>query len=124
VLLLPFPCNLKAQEAQSPGALTLKDPKEIIAIQLKTLDHLVDMTKLTLENMGQLRTSIANYQKIQELYLTRTSDKELLYRMTKMADQLLKEIKAANLSHAFDVEFLSELNLLAKFYRKNELPKL
>jgi hypothetical protein len=123
-LLLTFPCNLKGQEIQPPGPLTLKDPKEIISIQLKSLDHLIDMTKLTLENMEQLRTAITNYQTIQNLYLNRTSDKELLYRMTKMADQLLKEIKAANLSHAFDVEFLSELNLLAKIYRKNELPKL
>lgn len=124
LLFLPIPWNLWATDPQSPGALALKDPKEIISIQLKSLDHLIDMTKLSLENMAKLRTAIANYQTIQNLYLNRTNDKALLYRMTKMADQLLKDIKTANLAHAFDVEFLSELNLLAKIYRKNELPKL
>ncbi|MBA3237343.1 MAG: hypothetical protein H0T62_03210 [Parachlamydiaceae bacterium] len=123
-LLHAFPCHLKAQELQPPGLLTLKDPKEIISIQLKSLDHLIEMTTLTLENLRHLQTAITNYQTVQNLYLNRTSDKELLFRMTKMADQLLKEIKAAHLSHTFDVEFLSELKLLAKIYRKSELPKL
>lgn len=123
ILLLPLSCNLTAQD-DAPGALALKDPKEIISIQLKALDHLIDMTKLSLENMSKLRTDIVNYQTVQNLYLNHTTDKELLFRMTKMADRLLKQIKATNLTHAFDVEFLSELNLLSKIYRKNELPKL
>lgn len=103
---------------------TLKDPKEIINLQIKSLDHLAEMTKMSLAKMAQLRASILNYQTIQELYLQQTKDKELLYRMTKLADHLLNEIKNAHLMHAFDAEFMSELNMFSRIYRKNEVPKL
>lgn len=102
----------------------LKDPKEIINLQLKSLDHLTEMTKMSLAKMTQLRASIVKYQTIQQLYLQQTKDKELLYRMTKLANDLLQEIKNAHLVHAFDSEFLNELNMLSRIYRKNEVPKL
>ena len=102
----------------------LKDPKEIINLQIKSLDHLAEMTKMSLAKMAQLRAAILKYQTIQQLYLQQTKDKELLYRMTKLAHDLLHEIKNAHLTHAFDPEFMSELNMFSRIYRKNEVPKL
>lgn len=102
----------------------LKDPKEIINLQLKSLDHLTEMTKLTLNKMAQIRANVVKYQMLQQLYLQQTKDKELLHRMSKVANDLLQEIKNAHLMHAFDVEFISELNMFSKIYKKNEIPKL
>lgn len=111
------------QELPKSQPPALKDPKEIINLQLKSLDHLTEMTKMTLATMTQLRASLVKYQTIQQLYLQHTKDKELLYRMTKLANEMLLEIKGAHLTHAFDPEFISELSMLSKIYKKNELPK-
>ncbi|MGZ3634180.1 MAG: hypothetical protein ACXU9U_03485 [Parachlamydiaceae bacterium] len=100
----------------------LKDPKEIIDLQLKSLDHLIILTDETSKSLVNIRATIVNYQKVQNLYLDTPSDKELLYRMTKTAHLLLKEIKTKNLTHAFDPEFISELATLARIYQSHELP--
>lgn len=122
--LLPISPLQAAQDLPIMEAPPLKDPKEIIDLQLHSLDHLIHLTDETLKSLGHLRVEIANYQRVQNLYLDCPSDKELLYRMTKMAHLLLKEIKIKNLTHAFDPEFISELITLAKIYQNHELPRL
>lgn len=112
------------QELPKSEAPSLKDPKEIIDLQLNSLDHLIAMNKKSVEKMTQIRGMIANYQKIQLLYLENPRDKALLYRMSKLASQLLHEIKDSSLTHAFDSEFINELQLLDRIYKKNELPKI
>lgn len=123
-MLAPTLAIQAAQDLPTMEAPGLKDPKEIIGLQLKSIDHLMNLTKETYQTLEQLHKGIVNYQTVQNLYLDRPSDKELLYRMTKMANLLLKEIKRANLTHAFDPEFISELSMLANIYQKHELPKL
>lgn len=125
LFLAAFPLAAAVQQDLPKNEATaLKDPKEIINLQIKSLDHLTEMTKMSLAKMTQLRATIVKYQTIQELYLQQPKDKELLYRMTKLANDLLQEIKSAHLTHAFDSEFMSELHMFSRMYRKNEVPKL
>ncbi len=121
-LLVPFQWVYAAQDLPSIDHPAPKDPKEIIYLQLRSLDHLRSMTKLTLEKIDELYAAIVKYQTVQDLYLKQTNDKELLHRMTKMASQLLQQIHHANLQHTIDPEFIKELKLLTKIYKKNELP--
>lgn len=111
-----------AQDLPSMQAPGLKDPKEIINLQLKSLDHLRSMTKRTVANIDELSSAIVKYQMVQNLFLQNPKDKEILQRMTKMAFYLLRDIKKANLQHAIDPDFTKELKLFAKIYQKNELP--
>ncbi len=111
-----------AQDLPSLETAGLKDPKMIINLQLRSLDQLRLMTKMTLEKINELYAGIGNYQMIQELYLQQPKDKEVLFKMTKMASNLLKDIKSANLQHAIDPDFMKELKLFEKIYKKNELP--
>lgn len=102
---------------------SLKDPKEIIQLQLEGLDRHIAMTQSTLSQMQGLHKEIAEYQHIQDLYLERIGDKQLLYRMLKNADSLLRHIKADNLVAIFDPEFISELNTLSTLFNKASLPR-
>ena len=80
-----------------------------------------DRTKTDLE---ALRQQIQVYQKRQEEYLQRPDDKELLFKMSKNADEIINQAKATHLTDSLDAEFLSEVNMLAQIYRKLSLPKL
>lgn len=121
VLLFLLPLNLFGQGQAAPSA-AIKDPKEIINVQLNSLDHLIKMTALTLHKMEEFRQNIAEYQTVQNQYLENTQDRKLLFRMTKLAYTLQDEIKKAEMTHAFDTEFMSELNLLARIYKKKSKP--
>lgn len=101
----------------------IKDPKEIIDLQISSLDHLIAMTERTLNQLSTLRQQVKEYKEIQEQYLRNTDNNELLYRMMKTAHQLLKNIKADNLTHSFEPEFMSELNTMSQIYNKIGLPK-
>lgn len=112
------------QDLPKTEAPSLKDPKEIIDLQIASLDHLIRMNEKSLEMMKGLKAHIQKYKLVQEAFLLQPKDKQLLYRMSKLASSLLNEINAANLSHAFDEEFIKELVFLNKIYKKRELPKL
>lgn len=101
----------------------LKDPKQIVPIQVQQLDDLIVMTERTLTNLKNISAQLKEYQNIQERYLENTKDNELLYRMIKSAHKLLETIKADNLVHSFDPEFISELNLLSQISQKIGIPK-
>ncbi len=120
-VLTPIHWAYVAQDLPSIETAGLKDPKEIINLQLKSLDRLRLMTKLTLEKINEIYAAIVKYQMIQEVYLQRPKDKEVLFRMAKMASHLLKEINSANLQHAIDPDFIKELKLFDKIYKKNEI---
>lgn len=120
-MITPFQSAKTAQDLPSIESAGLKDPKEIINLQLRSLDRLSSMTKKTLDNINELSTAIGKYQMIQEIYLQKPKDKEVLFRMAKMASNLLKKIKSSNLQHAIDPEFMKELKLFEKIYKKNEL---
>lgn len=123
--ILFFPMILSAaQSLPKQEVPPLIDPKEVIDLQLKSIDHLTSLTQDTLCSLQDLRKGITTYQTIQNHYLNNTKDKELLYQMTRMANSLLKEIKRTNLTHVFDVEFISELNMLSNLQHKHELPRL
>lgn len=116
-----FQAAYAAQDLPTIESAGLKDPKEIIDRQLSSLARLSAMTKKTLESLNELSTGISNYHKVQEIYLNNPKDKEVLFKMAKMAAILLKKIKSAHLQHAIDPEFLKELKLFEKIYQKNEL---
>lgn len=116
--MIPLVCAQAVQDLPTIESPRLKDPKEIIPLQLQSLDHLRTMTKNTLVQIEALQASITKYQAVQELYLQHPNDKELLQRMTKMAHNLILEIKKTNLGHAIDPDFLKELKLLDKIYQK------
>ncbi|MBA3602863.1 MAG: hypothetical protein H0W50_04315 [Parachlamydiaceae bacterium] len=120
-MLAPIQWANAAQDLPSLEIAGIKDPKKIINLQLKSLDRLRSMTKMTLEKINTLHAGIGNYQMIQDLYLQQPKDKEVLFKMTKMASNLLQEIKSAHLQHAIDPEFMKELKMFEKIYKKNEL---
>lgn len=110
------------QDLPKAEAPSLKDPKEIIHLQLKSLDLLIAMNQKTLHTLTELKTAIGRYQAIQEIFLQNPKDREVLYRMARIAAKLQKDIQEASLTHAFDPEFMSELALFTKIYKKKELP--
>lgn len=120
-LLAPIQWISSAQDLPSIETAGLKNPKDIINLQLKSLDRLSAMTKLTLENINSLYSGILRYQKIQDLYLDQPKDREVLFKTAKMASNLIVQIKSANLQHAIDPEFMKELKMFDKIYKKNEL---
>lgn len=103
-------------------SLGIKDPKLIIDYQLASIDRLVQMTAHTIDNLNDLRRLIDDYKLKQEGYLERPESKEKLYRMSKVADQILTQSKADHLQDALDPEFLKEISMLAQIYRKLSLP--
>jgi len=106
-----------------PGALppSLKDPKEIIDLQLSSLEHLIATTERTLDQLTLLKKEIATYKKIQEIYLDNIEDKKILYNMLKSADSLLKIITKNQMAALFHAEFIAELNLLSQLFKKTGL---
>jgi hypothetical protein len=119
--------SLIADEASAPASFAesigIKDPEKLLAEQLSTLDHLIEMTKLSLKNQQALRQQIQDYQKIQELYLQNTHDNDLLFRMVKLAARILESIKENHLAQNFDTEFISELTLFSQIANKRGIPK-
>lgn len=101
----------------------LKDPKEIIDLQLSSLDHLLERTQLTLAQITHLRQEVAHYQIVQERYLQDVEDRQLLSAMLHSAELLLNSIKSTHMDAIFDGEFISELSLLSQLNKKMGLPK-
>lgn len=103
-----------------PAAIEHSDP---IANELQTLDRLINATQTSLEKQRELKSAIADYQKLQELYLKNDQDRELLFRMVKSAHKILNEIKENHLLHVFSPDFISELTLFSQVASKKGIPK-
>jgi len=104
-------------------AATLKDPKEILDLQISTLDDLITMTDQTLKSLRNLQKQILIYKDLQEAYIQDPEDKDLLFRMSKSANDIFEKIKTDQLTQTFDPEFISELKMLTQIYKKIGLPK-
>jgi hypothetical protein len=101
----------------------VKDPAALIKNELAMLDNLIDVTKQNLENQKNLRQMIQQYMTIQEVYIKNPDDKEVLYRMVKVAHRTLDNIKQNHLTHLFDADFISELSLMSQIANKRSIPK-
>lgn len=100
-----------------------KDPKELLDSQIAVVDDLISMTQQTLKAEQEIRTLIAEYQQIQEVYLKNTDDKEQSARMVRMAHRVLTKIQENHLTAQFDPDFISELSLFSKIAAKKGIPK-
>lgn len=120
LLTLNVNCAFGNQTITPPS---IKDPKEIIDLQLKSLDHLKACTMRTLQQMTQLRSLIEHYKQTQETYLDHTDNQKLLRSMLHAAEDVLNAIKEWHMQHLFDAEFIAELNLLHKLNQNVSLPK-
>ena len=121
-LLLPcaLSANLADEEALPPS---IKDPKEIVDLQLKSLDHIQACTRQTLQQITALKSQVELYKKAQEAYLDNVDNRKLLRAMLQAAGSLQQALKENHMQHFFDSEFIAELNLLHKLNQNISLPK-
>src|SRR5262249_55764715 len=127
-LCLPWVCWCcpAAAIAYTPVAPALPaalDPSPQAANELQALDRLIDATQKNLEKQRALRVAIADYLKLQDLYLKNDQDKELMFRMVKNAHRILESIKENHLVHLFNADFISELTLFSQIAVKKGIPK-
>jgi|GEM_PF-4732779 len=101
---------------------TVKDPKEIIDIQVRSLELLQKRTALTLSQIEGLKNEIIEYKRVQELYLDNIENRRFLADMLCAAANLLQGIKNAHITDFFEPEFLSELTTLSQLQLKMALP--
>lgn len=105
----------------APAAL--KDPDALIGNELIRLDALIQSTQQSLEGEKKLRALIVEYQKMQDAYLARPEDNDLLFRLVKSAHRTLASINENHLIQTFDPEFINELTVLAQAANKRGVPK-
>lgn len=97
--------------------------KKRTTIELESLENLISLTEQNLKDLLNLKASIFEYQKQQNLFLDHPNNKELLLKTGKAAKKVLETIKEQHLTHVFDAKFLSELSLFEKMVKKPTLPK-
>lgn len=99
-------------------------PKEInVNSELSMLDNLIEVTQQNIDNQKKLRDLIRLYQTLQAQYLQNEDDKELLYKIVRVAYLASESVKENQLSQIFDPDFLKELNLFAQIAVKRGIPK-
>lgn len=114
--VLIFPClNVAAND------FTVS--KDVVSNELVMLDDLISATQQNLEIQLKLRELLQSYQQIQEQYLQKPDDNELLFQMVKHAHIIFEMIKENHLTQAFDPAFLGELTLVSKPVSKLGIPK-
>lgn len=103
---------------------TPKGAKEInVNNELSMLDNLIEVTQQSVDSQKKLRDLIRLYQTLQTQYLQNEDDKELLYKIVRVAYLASESIKENHLSQIFDPDFLKELNLFAQIAAKRGIPK-
>lgn len=100
-----------------------KSQEAVVAGEIAMLDNLIDVTKQNLEMQTQLRDRIQEYQKLLAVYLQNENDKELLFKLVRVATAVSNTVKENHLTQIFDQEFLSELNVFANIGNKRGIPK-
>lgn len=101
----------------------VKDPSALIDNQITRIDTLIQATQQSLEGEKKLRESIVEYKKIQDQFLKRPNDNDILFNMVKSASRTLKLIKEHHLEQTFDAAFIEELTVLSQTANKRGLPK-
>jgi len=99
-----------------------KSQEAVVAGEIVMLDHLIDITKENLEMQKQLRDHIHGYQQMLALYLKNENDKELLFKLVRVATAVSNTVRENHLTQIFDQEFLSELNVFANIGNKRGIP--
>lgn len=100
-----------------------KSQEAVVAGEIGMLDNLIEVTKLNLEIQKKLRDQIVEYQQLLALYLKNENDKELLFKLVRVATSVSNSVKENHLTQIFDQEFLSELNVFAQIGNKRGIPK-
>lgn len=118
-VFLTFACF--QTHADIPAAI--KDPAALIGNEISRLDTLIEATEQSLEGQKKLRAQIVEYQKIQELYLKKPQDNDLLLKVVKSAYRTLQTIKENHLIQTFDSDFIDELTVLSQPATKRGVPK-
>ena len=109
--------------AYSQEVLPIDDPSKVIEKELSMLSKLVDLSKINLTNLLSLKESIESYQKLQTHYMENLEDQETLYKMIKLAQAILVNIKQNQLIPLFDPAFISELTIISKPASKLGIPR-
>lgn len=100
-----------------------KSQDAVVAGEIAMLDNLIEVTKVNLDVQKKLREQIGDYQKLLALYLKNENDKELLFRLVRVATSVSNTVKENHLTQIFDQEFLSEINVFAQIGNKRGIPK-
>lgn len=106
-----------------PPSLAIKDPAALINTELGRLDTLIQATQQSLDGQKKLKEKIIEYKKIQEQYLQKPTDNDLLLRLVKSAHRTLELIKETHLGQTFDPEFINELTVFSQPINKRGIPK-
>jgi len=91
--------------------------------ELASLEALIQVTEHNIELQKTLRTQLAEFIKLKEIFIKTPDDKELLFRVAKLAKQAVDLIKEDHLTSTFEPQFLSELNLFANLASKRGIPR-
>lgn len=101
----------------------IKDPAALLQNELNRIDTIIYQTQKSLEDQKKLRLLIEEYKKIQDDYLKKSQDNDLLLALVKSAHRTLKAINESHLTETFDPEFIEELTVLSLAAGKRGVPK-
>ncbi len=101
----------------------IKESPHETSQEVERVEDLIDVSKLNVTMLTQLKNSIEKYQLLQLQYMKDPEDNEVLYQMVKEAYAILDVIKKNQLTALFDPAFISELTIVSKPATKLGLPK-
>jgi hypothetical protein len=107
-----------AEEAACSHYRPIKDPAALLSTEIGRLDTLIEATEKSLVQQRKLKLLIVEYKSIQDKYLLKPNDNDLLYQMIKSAYKTLKSIKEYHLVQTFDKEFIEELTIVSQPIKK------
>lgn len=116
-------CALPSQAAPVISPSGIKDPEAMLDNEITRLDALIQATQQSLEGQKKLRERILEYKQIQETFLKKPEDNDLLFRLVKSAYRTLEVIKENHLTQTFDPDFIDELTVLSQAANKRGIPK-
>ncbi|MBS4168037.1 hypothetical protein [Parachlamydia sp. AcF125] len=90
---------------------------------LSQLDRVIEASGELLQKQKQLKELLAEYIHMQNAYLHNQQDREMLFRLVKIAYKAQNLIQETHLSYAFPPEFLKELSLFSQVGAKRGLPR-
>ncbi|CCB85381.1 putative uncharacterized protein [Parachlamydia acanthamoebae UV-7] len=90
---------------------------------LAQLDHVIKASEELSQQQKQLKELLTEYVRMQNEYIHNQQDREMLFRLVKVAYKAQTLIEETHLSHAFPPEFLKELSLFSQVGAKRGLPR-
>lgn len=91
--------------------------------ELTTIETLIASTKRSLVLQESIRNDLIEYQKVNQSFLKKPNDNELLFQNLKLADLLFTKIKNAHLTENFNIDFIKELTLFSDIAAKSGVSK-